>query len=70
MLKKPLEYRDERGNTLYGFSQTNLDHTNAKLNDISLALKLLIILLIFMIVGLFILIEWAAYNNIITRIIG
>jgi len=47
MVKKtePLAYKDEKGNTLYGFSQANLDHTNAKLNNVVLGFGLLITML-------------------------
>lgn len=65
-----MEYKDEKGNILYGFSQTSLDQTSAKLNDISTALKILIIILILLTIGVFVLIEWIAYNNVLTKIIG
>jgi len=68
--KQPkLEYKDEQGNTLYGFSQTNLDQTNAKLNNVVLALKVLIILFVVLMIGVGLIIGWISYNDVITRLI-
>lgn len=71
MAKKPakMEYKDEKGNTLYGFSQTNLEQTNAKLNNVVLGLKILIILFVIMLIGIGLIIGWISYNDVITRLI-
>lgn len=68
-MAKNLEYKDERGNTLYGFSQTGLDRTNAKLNDVTLALKILIILSIVFLISAVLFIGWLAYHDVLTRLI-
>ncbi len=68
--KKPtMEYRDEKGNTLYGFSQTSLDQTNAKLNNVVLGLKILIILFVIFLIGVGLIIGWISYYDVITRLI-
>ncbi len=64
-----MEYKDEKGNTLYGFSQTNLDNTNAKLNNVVLGLKVLIILFVILLLGVAVFIGWVAYNDVLTRLI-
>lgn len=66
---KKLEYKDKDGNTLYGFSQTQLERTNARLNSVVLGLKILIILLVILVVGVGLFLGWIAKNDVVTRII-
>ena len=67
--KKNLNYKTKEGDVLYGFSQTNLEKTNARLNNISFNLKILIILFIVFLIGAIIFMGWVAYYDVITRII-
>ena len=64
-----MNYKDKDGKVLYGFSQTNLDKTNAKLNSVVSALKVLIILFIILLVAVGTLVIWLGYNDVITRLI-
>lgn len=64
-----MDYKEKDGKVLYGFSQTNLDKTNAKLNSVVLALKVLVILLIIFLALIVGIIAWFGYNDVITRLI-
>lgn len=64
-----MNYKEKDGKVLYGFSQTNLDKTNAKLNSVVLALKVLVILLIIFLALIVGIIAWFGYNDVITRLI-
>ena len=64
-----MNYKDKDGKVLYGFSQTNLDKTNAKLNHIAGALKILIVLFIILLVVVGAMIIWLGYNDVLTRLI-
>lgn len=66
---KELTYKDEKGNTLYGFSQTNLEETNRRLNNLVLGVQVLIILFFILLVGTALFMGWIAYNDVITRMI-
>ena len=68
-MPKPMEYKDEKGNVLYGFSQTSLDRTNAKLNDMVFAMKVLILLFAILLIAVALFIGWLSYHDVITRII-
>ena len=66
---KKLAYKDEQGNTLYGFSQENLERTNRELRRTNLYLKVLTVLVL-IILGIFIAsLVWADLNNVITALI-
>ncbi len=65
-----MKYKDKQGNTLYGFSQENLERTNKEIKRTN---KLLQLLIIFFGIFLAIFISfmfWLELNNIFTRIIG
>lgn len=64
-----MDYKQKDGKILYGFSQTNLDRTNAKLNSVVVALKILIVLFILFMVSMATVIIWLGYNDVITRLI-
>jgi len=64
-----MDYKQKDGKVLYGFSQTNLDRTNAKLNSVVIALRILIVLFILFMVSMATVIVWLGYNNVITRLI-
>ena len=64
-----LVYRDEKGNTLYGFSQENLERTNRVLHQTNRYLQVLIVLVL-VILGIFVAsLVWADLNNVITAMI-
>lgn len=67
--QKPLSYKDEKGNTLYGFSQINLEETNRKLNSLTLGVQVVIVLFFIFLVGIALFMGWIAYNDVITRMI-
>tara|TARA_Y100000310_G_scaffold345665_1_gene467978 strand:+ start:33668 stop:33895 length:228 start_codon:yes stop_codon:yes gene_type:complete len=67
--KKELVYKDDKGNSLYGFSQINLDRTNAKINGLILGIKVLIFLFIILLVALGTFSVWLAQNDVVTRLI-
>nr|MBI4156559.1 hypothetical protein [Candidatus Woesearchaeota archaeon] len=67
--KKPISYKDDDGNTLYGFSQTHLEETNRKLNNLVLGVQVLIILFFVLMLGFAMFMGWVAYNDVITRMI-
>jgi hypothetical protein len=67
--EKKLTYKDEQGNTLYGFSQTHLEQTNKKISNLVLGVQVLIVLFFVFLVGLALLMGWIAYNDVITRMI-
>jgi len=64
-----MNYKEKDGKVLYGFSQTNLDKTNAKLNSVVLALKILIVLFIVFLILISGFVIWLGYNDVISRII-
>ena len=67
--KKELVYRDEKGNTLYGFSQENLERTNRELRQTNNYLKILVIMVLILL-GIFAAsLIWADLNNVITAMI-
>ena len=64
-----LVYRDEKGNTLYGFSQENLERTNRELRQTNIYLKILV-LMVLILLGIFAAsLIWADLNNVITAMI-
>ena len=67
--KKGPAYKDKEGNTLFGFSQTSLDRTNAKLNGVVMGLKILIFLFVLLLIILGATAVWIAQNDVITRLI-
>lgn len=64
-----MNYKEKDGKVLYGFSQTNLDKTNAKLNSVATSLRVLIVLFVILLVLTMGVIIWLGYNDVITRII-
>ncbi|MBI2668173.1 hypothetical protein HYX17_05405 [Candidatus Woesearchaeota archaeon] len=67
--KKGPTYKDGDGNTLFGFSQTSLDKTNAKLNGVVIGLKILIFLFVLLLIILGATAVWLAQHDVITRLI-
>ena len=62
-------YRDDKGNTLYGFSQENLERTNRELrrtNNYLLTLTVLVVVILGIFAASLI---WADLNNVITAMI-
>ncbi|MBT3866152.1 hypothetical protein HOF78_03580 [Candidatus Woesearchaeota archaeon] len=41
-----MEYKDEKGNTLYGFSQESLEKTNKQITETNKLIQVLIILIL------------------------
>jgi hypothetical protein len=67
--RKHLIYNDDKGNTLYGFSQENLEKTNRELKRTNTYLMVLTILVIVML-GIFVAsLIWADINNVITAMV-
>ncbi len=67
--RKKMVYKDEQGNTLYGFSQENLERTNRELRRTNRYLQVLTVLVL-VILGIFIAsLIWADLNNVITAMI-
>lgn len=67
--KSNLIYKDETGNTLYGFSQENLERTNRELRQTNTYLKILVIMVLILL-GIFAAsLIWADLNNVITAMI-
>ena len=67
--KNNLMYNDEKGNTLYGFSQENLEKTNRELRKTNVYLMVLMVLVIAFL-GIFVAsLIWADLNNVITAMI-
>ncbi len=65
-----MKYKDEKGNTLYGFSQENLEKTNREISKTNQLLKILILfigILVLMTIGFGI---WIDTKDIFTRLIG
>lgn len=67
--RKPLTYRDEKGNILYGFSQENLERTNREIRRTTRYLQLLVVLVIILLGVMVATIVWADLNNVITAMI-
>jgi len=64
-----LVYKDEQGNTLYGFSQENLERTNRELRRTNVYLQVLTVLVLILL-GIFVAsLIWADLNNVITAMI-
>jgi len=64
-----MKYTDEKGNTLYGFSQESLEKTNReirKTNNLMLILIIFICIFLAMIAGFAV---WFDMHNIFTRLI-
>jgi len=64
-----VEYKDKDGKVLYGFSQTQLDKTEKELRQVTVSLRILIILFIILLIGITAFMFWVAKNDIITRLI-
>ncbi|MBS3095199.1 hypothetical protein J4231_00810 [Candidatus Woesearchaeota archaeon] len=64
-----MNYKQKDGKVLYGFSQTNLDKTNARLNSVANSLKALIVLFIILLIVILGFVIWAGYNDVLTRLI-
>jgi len=65
-----MKYKDEKGNTLYGFSQENLEKTNREIRKTN---TLMLILIIFLAVTLGLMVSfgiWLDAHDIFTRLIG
>ncbi len=64
-----MKYKDEKGNTLYGFSQENLEKTNRELRKTNRYMQVMIVLLIVFLAIFVSFMIWLEMNNIVTRII-
>lgn len=64
-----MEYKDEEGNKLYGFSQVNLEETNKQIKNTNRALQILITLFIILLIIILAFGFWLWKNDVITRII-
>ena len=65
-----MKYKDEKGQTLYGFSQENLERTNREIRKTN---TLMLILIIFLAVTLGLMVSfgiWLDAHDIFTRLIG
>ena len=64
-----MQYKDEKGNVLYGFSQESLSKTNSAISKTNKYLQLLIVLMV-LFLGVFIgFLVWLEYNDVFTRLI-
>ncbi len=64
-----MKYKDEKGNTLYGFSQENLERTNREIRRTNRYMQVLIVLLLVFIAIFVSFLVWLEVNNVITRLI-
>ncbi|MBT4576823.1 hypothetical protein HOM13_01705 [Candidatus Woesearchaeota archaeon] len=65
-----MEYKDDKGNTLYGFSQENLEQTNQAIRETNKLLQvLLVLILISLLLGIGFM-SWLKMNSIIDLLIG
>ncbi|PIN76212.1 hypothetical protein COV22_00555 [Candidatus Woesearchaeota archaeon CG10_big_fil_rev_8_21_14_0_10_47_5] len=64
-----MHYRDDKGQTLYGFSQENLEKTNRQIRQTNKLLLLLIFLVLLFLIAVVFSAIYLDYNNIITRLI-
>lgn len=64
-----MKYKDEKGNTLYGFSQENLERTNSEIKRTNKYMQILIILFIIFLAVFVSFLIWLEVNNVFTRII-
>jgi len=65
-----MKYKDEKGNTLYGFSQENLEKTNREIRKTNNLMQIMIIfmgIILAMAIGFAI---WLEVNDIFTKLIG
>lgn len=65
-----MKYKDEKGNTLYGFSQENLEKTNKEIRKTNNLMQIMIVfigIMLAMAIGFAI---WLEMNNVITKLIG
>ena len=67
--QQPLVYKDEKGNTLYGFSQESLEKTNREIRRTNTYLQMLLFLVLAMLVIVVASLVWADINNVITAMI-
>ena len=67
--KKNPMYKDEKGNTLYGFSQENLEKTNREIRKTNVYLLVLTLLFIVFLAMMAASLIWADLNNVITALI-
>ena len=64
-----MKYKDKSGNTLYGFSQENLEKTNREIRKTNKYMQVLIILIAIFLVILIAALAWFEVNDVITRLI-
>lgn len=64
-----MKYKDNKGNTLYGFSQENLERTNKEIRQTNKYMKIMVILFAIFLVIIVSLVLWLELNNIMTKII-
>lgn len=67
--KKALTYKDDKGNTLYGFSQENLEKTNKELRKTNNYLLIMTVLIVIFLGIMTASLIWADLNNVITAMI-
>lgn len=65
-----MEYKDEKGKTLYGFSQENLEQTNQAIRDTNKLLQVLLILMLILILLGVGFAGWLKMNSIFDLLIG
>ena len=68
-VESKMKYKDEKGNTLYGFSQENLEKTNREIRKTNRYMQVLIVLLLVFLVIFVSFMVWLEANNVVTRII-
>ncbi len=65
-----MEYKDDKGNTLYGFSQENLEQTNKTIRETNKLLQvLLMLILISLLLGIGFM-SWLKMNSVFDKLIG
>jgi hypothetical protein len=65
-----MEYKDDKGNTLYGFSQENLEQTNQTIRETNKLLQVLLILILISLLFGIGFMTWLKMNSIFDKLIG
>ncbi len=64
-----MEYKDEKGNVLYGFSQESLEKTNKELRKTNRFILIMVILFILFLVVFISFLAWLEINDIISILV-
>ena len=65
-----MKYKDPKtGQTLYGFSQEQLEHTNKQLKKTNQLVQVLVVLVVLFLLITIALVSWVDLNNVITAFV-